>query len=91
MREEFEAWYADRECYNKVQATCWLVKESCGGYTYRDPNEAWKIWQAGWQASRAAIEVELPSKRDCNFDEREISVVETCRQAIEAAGLKVKS
>jgi len=55
-REQFEAYYRDRECLNAEQAALCLVKEECGGYTYRDPNEAWKVWQA----SRAAIRVDLP-------------------------------
>lgn len=56
MREQFEAYWRDRECYNAEEAKLWLSKEPCGGYTYRDPNEAWKVWQA----SRTATQVELP-------------------------------
>lgn len=56
-REQFEAYWRDRECFNEQQAIKHLSKEPCGGYTYRDPNEAWEVWKA----SRAAIRVDLPN------------------------------
>ena len=46
MREQFEAWYRNEECLNAEQAALVLQREPCGGYTYRDPQSAWKIRQA---------------------------------------------
>ncbi len=47
MREEFEAWAVN---YN-------LARSDCGNYSDRHVNNMWK----SWQASRAALRVELPS------------------------------
>lgn len=75
MRAEFEAWW--REEYDST-----LYCES-----------AWR----GWQASRAALVVELPtidiSLSSCRTDEWCEGVVhatEKYRDAIEAAGVRVK-
>lgn len=77
MREEFEAYWRDRECFSAEQAAKYLTKEVCGGYTYRDPNEAWKVWQA----SRAAIRVDLPHLFPFYLD--------TVTEALLAHGIKV--
>jgi hypothetical protein len=52
----------------------------------------WAGWQAGWQASRAAIEVELPEEGSMRGDGHFFEIgVEACKEAIESLGLKVKS
>lgn len=76
-REQFDEW-----CINRGIS----ITKSPGYDGYQNPR-AKVIWEA-WQASRAAIEVELPSWYVCGvdavFDRDEIE------QAIESAGLKVK-
>ncbi|EGI0929671.1 hypothetical protein IF473_003470 [Salmonella enterica] len=58
---------------------------------------AWK----GWQASRADIEIELPTKNDISDDDYPIpdlvdwddgrnAGIQECAEAIRAAGIKVK-
>ncbi|EDY1956169.1 hypothetical protein RYT74_001315 [Salmonella enterica] len=57
-------------------------------------------WQA-WQASRAAIEIELPTKNDIadddypipdlvDWDDGRNAGIQECAEAIRAAGIKVK-
>lgn len=48
------------------------------------------LWTT-WQASRAAIEVELPEHFEYDNPGEALPAIKDCRKAIEAAGLKVKS
>lgn len=99
MRSEFEAWYL-RE-YFEGDDQCgmeWLSTEPCGGYRHAEPSKQWKVWQA----SRAALVVELPKlagleKPFTGTDMAEIRednkynlALRHCRDAIEAAGVRVK-
>lgn len=54
------------------------------------------VWQAAWQASRAAIEVELrPPHTDYDYSDSQVGgackYYEQAKKAIESIGLKVKS
>lgn len=103
MRAEFEKWYLDE--YFEGDRVCgleWLSTEPCGGYRYERPSAHWKTWQA----SRAAIAIELPDDgiEDCRkewpergekyrYDTFDTGYLYACKKhedAIEAAGLKVK-
>ncbi len=89
MREEFEIKYP------LPGGIAW--KESIGMYEVVD---IWKmdkpmtisrynwLWE-GWQASRAAVVIELPQQSGVNLDWNQ--AIRYCHQSIEAAGLKVKS
>lgn len=71
MREEFESWWY-------ASKYCQVVNPSA--------NAEQTAWDS-WQASRASIEVELPSYLDhtgCRH------AIECCAEAIESLGLKVK-
>lgn len=69
------------------------------GNNYIDPmaQADWESFQKGWQASREAVVVELPSEDTCRTStSKEEAVQEAynhalgeCRAAIEAQGLKV--
>lgn len=59
-REEFEEWYAEDNCLDAGQAAFWLSKEICGGYTYRDPEAAWHVWQAARATSSLC-----PGRAEC--------------------------
>ena len=76
MREEFEAWAAGNVCLD-------TSKMSDGGY-YRNI-QTMIAWDA-WQASRAALYVELPSKQTviCGTDLLDQELVE---QALDTAGV----
>ena len=50
MREEFEKEYGE----------LYLQKEEDGSYAGFRAKIAWEYWQKAWQASRAALVVELP-------------------------------
>lgn len=91
-REEFEAWAKTQE---------WTID-----LLYRDGYVAWEAQFAfdAWQASRAAIVIELPKRADDGLDgldaggwpkdssaHRVNCAIAQCAMAIGAAGLKVKS
>lgn len=51
----------------------------------------WAGWRAGWQASRAAIEVELPDPWFYPLAKFNLIAQDLTIKAIEALGLKVKA
>ena len=77
MREDFEVWASDRLGLTTKKLSSGLY-QSFGMHT---------AWEA-WQASRAAIEVELPAKLEYTGSG---SAIDACKEAIESLGLKVKS
>lgn len=52
---------------------------------------AQSLWSESWRLSRAAIEVELPKRDGVNMYGSDVLEINDVRDAIEAAGLKVKS
>ena len=54
IRREFEEWFYE---YSLPCEGDWFKMDSCGDYDYPSTHDAWM----GWQASRAALVVELPS------------------------------
>lgn len=82
MREEFEAWARDG-FYSGLACAGDTWSDERGMYT--DP--AHHMAFCAWQASRAAIEVALPSHLDHTGCKH---AIECCAEAIEAIGLKVK-
>jgi hypothetical protein len=89
MREEFEAWYlteyfeGDKDCGLE-----WLSTEPCGSYRYERPSTQWKIWQA----SRAALVIELPHSWEtyCGTTEEFVMYADDVRDVIRAAGVSYK-
>ena len=80
-REQFEEWFSDGINEGmKVSAS--------GGYENLITQTAWMAWQA----SRAAIEIELPDKVmvEDEFDNGHNCAIDYCANAIRAAGLTVK-
>ena len=55
IRREFEEWFYE---YSLPCEGDWFKRDSCGDYDYPSTHDAWM----GWQASRAAMVVELPEK-----------------------------
>lgn len=79
MREEFEAWA-------KGENKWYVDRNSFGDYIHGFVRDAW----SAWQASRAAVVIELP---DPEIKDRPTCVevaMDCCKEAIEAAGLQVK-
>lgn len=52
-------------------------------------NDVVQAYWWGWRASRAALLIELPQQSGVNLDWNQ--AIRYCHQAIEAAGIKVKS
>ncbi|EOL9006623.1 hypothetical protein ACOZ3Q_000608 [Cronobacter sakazakii] len=85
-REQFEE-FAQREKLSLAYSDC--------GYVYTSTDMAWRAWQA----SRAAIELELPPTIEVHplgpsaakmFCELHKNTVAECANSIRAAGIKVK-
>ena len=55
IRREFEEWFYE---YSLPCEGDWFKMDSCGDYDYPSTHDAWM----GWQASRAALVVDLPEK-----------------------------
>ena len=87
MREEFEAWW--RATMNTVEMD---LHRFVDGYSCHDTNRAWMAWQA----SRAALCVELPSfengsLRGYNGDCNEANMVIDCiADSLDEAGVRYK-
>ena len=86
-REEFEAWYLNRN-YKDFQGLGkqWLEKLPGGDYLRSAPSISW----AAWQASRAAVAVQLPTQERYDDPLSAYEAIKDCRQAIEAAGIPVR-
>ncbi|HHM6005611.1 TPA: hypothetical protein ACRNK3_004287 [Pseudomonas aeruginosa] len=96
MREEFEAWATNR-CVSIMKAPEAMMffggrRVPAGCYIMADTELAWEAWQA----SRAALRVELPAKRsysmyatkhECHaFND----AIEKVKEALRQAGIEVK-
>ncbi|MBW2956134.1 hypothetical protein [Hafnia paralvei] len=83
--EQFEA-----ECLNGL-INGGLAKHENGKYASELTDAVWR----GWQASREAVEVELPDRRDYEetLSDHELGfniALKQCAEAIRAASIKVK-
>lgn len=104
MREEFEVAFIEmmvkRHGEGYRSSAAYMLSEKDDAGEYRSGITFFALW--AWQASRAAIEVELPSLSgmDSSFvadgiqktreHNRYNAAVKDCRKAIESLGLKVK-
>lgn len=84
MREEFEAWHR-----SVVKGEPPHEKYNSGDYRNQHVQRYW----LGWQASRADLVVELPSRVDAKpyacYENGWNDMHDEAREAIEAAGAKV--
>lgn len=95
-REQFEAIYMKREPEASM-----AFNESVGRYKYAFIQSQYEFFLEAWQASRAAVEVDLPDKQFISEEDVLIpdevdwpdgfnTALEQCAEAIRAAGIKVK-
>lgn len=84
MREEFETWF--RKNHYWAPESDPLVKDEAGEYYMLSTFGKWRAWQA----SRAALVIELPDCRCYDHPGEAYPAIQDCREAIEAAGVKVK-
>lgn len=88
MREEFDSW---------IEQQGLSTMKDGETYYHRVTHIAWQAWQA----SRAALEIEMPPQLDANDVADEFfgpvdladavnDAINGCRDAIEAAGVRVK-
>ncbi|EOC0414996.1 hypothetical protein ACI00F_003793 [Cronobacter dublinensis] len=87
-REQFEYWYWNEfgQFEEDGWPECFAFEE--GEYRRLGTRMSW----AAWQASRAAVEVELDDKVmvEDEFDKGHNCAIDYCAESIRAAGLKVK-
>ena len=84
MREEFETWASSPEFGLRGGH---FARGEDGEYL----NYPTQCYFMVWQASRAAIEVELPSAYEFSASDSPGYVIEKVSEAIESLGLKVKA
>lgn len=84
-REQFDEWFD--EYTSSAPGRCKILRSGVG-YRNIACQEQWEAWQA----SRAAIEIELPDKVmvEDEFDNGHNCAIDYCADAIRAAGLTVK-
>ena len=81
MREDFEEWFYE---YSLPCKGDWFKRDSCGDYDSPSTYYAWM----GWQASRAALVVELPGAIWCSLAYHE--AINDVKEALDDAGVGYK-
>ena len=81
IRREFEEWFYE---YSLPCEGDWFKRDSCGDYDYPSTHDAWM----GWQASRAALVVELPGAIWCSLAYHE--AINDVKEALDDAGVCYK-
>lgn len=84
-REQFEQWVINE---NKIRLSAHdnPLKRCAHSYYYGWVSSAWEVWQA----SRAAIEIELPESFTMHSGRTPYLYVSEVQSAIRADGIKVK-
>jgi hypothetical protein len=96
MREEFEASAVGSRVFVFIDKENSYIHKGVGrSRDYAEEgqfNYFWFMWQAAWQASRAALVVELPEDWDpvSEKDEGAREMRDACVDAIQSAGVSVK-
>lgn len=86
----FESWLMEEFGYRQDYLEYWRGE---GDYkSHPDLRSRWQGWAAAWKASRAAIEIKLDDKVmvEDEFDSGHNCAIDYCKEAIRAAGIKVK-
>ncbi|MDT3611990.1 hypothetical protein ROM10_18270 [Cronobacter sakazakii] len=85
-REPFQSWW--EEWFGEAPLTPWNELWCGDGYSAEDIDHMWEAWQA----SRAAVEIELDAKVmvEDEFDKGHNCAIDYCAEAIRASGLRVK-
>ena len=84
-REQFEKWIREETGFDLWRTGYPMTEWDDQQYKCHQTNLAWMAWQA----SRAAIEIELPDS-DVGYEMMEYHDPQQVIEAIEKAGLKVK-
>jgi|SRR5690554_4835331 len=96
MRAEFEVWMHTFDFPPDLEGELFLderyIDSPLYGKFYYFETDTQRCW-AAWQASRAALVIELPkASRQVTWDDESMDVMWPCEviEAIEAAGVRVK-
>lgn len=86
-REQFEAWVKEETGFDLWRTEYPMTEWDDQQYKCHHTNLAWMAWQA----SRAAIEIELPNQFPGEYYiDRDVIYVDELIEELEQAGLKVK-
>ncbi|ELY4860709.1 hypothetical protein SM110_004480 [Cronobacter sakazakii] len=88
-REQFEAYFIQYHLNDNPEMVELFLKRDGEGYKLPCPNDEWRMWQA----SRAAMEVEIPEVEKWRSPEAvraQRAMLVLVKQAISDAGLNVK-
>ena len=99
MRGDFEAWQIEEGLTDPMWFEPGWFDEKNQEYRLDKVNSDWSIWKAAWKASRESLVIDLPRKEKdkawmddydsgCVYGRNE--VIESCKYAIHAAGVKTK-
>lgn len=87
-REQFEKYFIEYYLNDNPELVELFLKRDGEGYKLPSPNDEWRVWQA----SRKAMEIELPvptySRPD--IQAAAIHMVGLCKNVLRAIGLKIK-
>lgn len=86
MREEFEEWLIANTEFDTQRTAFAMTKEEDQQYMCHRTNLAW----LAWQASRAALVVELPHAVHINISERMVLLEDDVIDSLESSGVKCK-
>jgi hypothetical protein len=64
--------------------------EMAYGFCWIDHAEVCKVWSIAWQASRAALVVDLPDEQDISASDSPWDMLSMCSIAVQLAGVSVK-
>nr|DAO15411.1 MAG TPA: hypothetical protein [Caudoviricetes sp.] len=85
-REQFELWVSGTT-NSDFHRSIMLCRHENGNYNHLETNHKWEAWQA----SRAAIEIELPNQFPGEYYlDRDVIYADELIEELEQAGLKVK-
>ena len=93
MREEFEAWFWNEFHRGSDITFYWdsvFAVSGNGEYCGVACNAYWTVWQAGWQASRAALCVNLPKQWFDDGLDSDLMEANRVLDALDAAGVRYK-
>ncbi|GAB5073014.1 hypothetical protein SedNR2807_32000 [Citrobacter sedlakii] len=84
-RKQFESWIASTT-NSDLHRGVMLDRRESGRYSHLSTENKWEAWQA----SREAIEIELPVQSEYDDPLSAYTAINDCAEAIRAAGIKVK-
>ncbi|ELI8098290.1 hypothetical protein RSG06_002210 [Yersinia enterocolitica] len=88
-REAFEAYIRKNFQYPTLEME--PEDDPCAGeYVDTMREEQFQLWDAAWKASRAGIEVELPTQDEYDDPLSAYNAISDCKKILHDAGIRIK-